>query len=265
MRFSKWHALGNDYLLVERADAGRPLGAAAVRRLCDVHTGIGADGVLEVVAVEGASAELVIWNPDGSTAELSGNGTRIAARWLGALAGTDLVRIRVGVREVVARMGEGSLVEQDMGEVAVGAPETVEAAGEDVEVTVVSVGNPHAVIRGDPTHAQLLRLGPAIERHLRFPERTNVQLVRVDGPHDVTAAVWERGAGETLSSGTSACAVAAAAVANGWCESPVTVHMPGGALEVAIEAGRARLTGPAQEICRGELSDELLAELRADG
>ena len=265
MRFSKWHALGNDYLLVTRADAGGPLDPATVTRLCDVHTGIGADGVLEVLSADGAEAEVVIWNPDGSTAELSGNGTRIAARWLSERAGRPVVRIRVGDREVVGRMGDAPVVEQDMGDVAVTGPETLTVEGRDVEVTVVSVGNPHAVVRQNPIREELLRLGPAIEQHPRFPERTNVQLIRVDGRYDVTAAVWERGAGETRASGTSACAVAAAAIANGWCESPVRVHMPGGTLAVAIVDGKARLTGPAQEICRGEVSEELLAEMRSPG
>jgi diaminopimelate epimerase len=265
VRFSKWHALGNDYLLVERADAGGELDPATVERLCDVHTGIGADGVLEVVSAAGAEAEIVVWNSDGSTAELSGNGTRIAARWLARRGGHDVVRVRVGEREVAARIGEGLLVEQEMGAVAVTGRETIQVEGQPVELTVVSVGNPHAVVRRDPTCDEVRRLGPAIERHPRFPERTNVQLVRVDGRHDVTAAVWERGAGETRASGTSACAVAAAAIANGWCESPVGVHMPGGTLDVAIVDGGARLTGPAQEICRGEVSEEVLAELRRGG
>jgi diaminopimelate epimerase len=265
VRFSKWHALGNDYLLVARADAGGPLDPATVTRLCDVHTGIGADGVLEVVSAGGAEADIVIWNPDGSTAELSGNGTRIAARWLADQAGQPVVRIRVGEREVVARMGDGRVVEQEMGDVAVAGPETLTIEGREVEMTVVSVGNPHAVLRREPSRDELLLLGPAVERHPRFPERTNVQLIRVDGCHDVTAAVWERGAGETTASGTSACAVAAAAIANGWCQSPVRVHMPGGTLDVAIVDGKARLTGPAQEICRGEVSGEVLSEIRDGG
>jgi diaminopimelate epimerase len=262
VRFSKWHALGNDYLLLERAEVGFPLEPGLAGRLCDVHTGIGADGLLEVVSVDGAFAEVVIWNPDGSTAELSGNGTRIAARWLARRSGTREVRVGVGPREVVARMREGLLVETDMGGVEVLPAETLDVDGEAVELTPVSVGNPHAIVRREPARDELLRLGPPIERHPRFPGRTNVQLVRVDGRHEVTAAVWERGVGETLASGTSACAVAAAAVARGWCESPVTVHMPGGDLEVEIdEALRAVVTGPAQEICSGELAAELLAEL----
>ena len=258
MRFSKWHGLGNDYLLVERADLAFPLTPKRVRRLCDYHLGVGSDGILEIVASNATEAEVVIWNPDGSTAELSGNGTRIAARWLARRSGAGEVRIRVGPREVVARMRGGLQVETDLGAVEVGELETLSVAGERVELIPVSVGNPHAVVRREPDRDELLRLGPLVERHERFPARTNVQLVRVDGPHELTAAIWERGAGETRSSGTSAVAVAAAAVARGWCESPVTVHLAGGDLTVELDAElRARLTGPAQEICRIELADEL--------
>jgi diaminopimelate epimerase len=258
MRFSKWHGLGNDYLLVQRADVGTPLTEDQVRRLCDYHFGVGSDGVLEVVSANGTEAEVVIWNPDGSTAELSGNGTRIAARWLARRSGADTVTIRVGPREVVARMRGGLDVEMDMGLVEVGEPERLDVAGELLEFTPASVGNPHAVVRREPDRDDLLRLGPQIENHQRFRDRTNVQLVRVDGPHDLTVGVWERGAGETLSSGTSAVATAGVSVARGWCESPVTVHLAGGALVVELdESMNARLTGPAQEIFSGEASEEL--------
>jgi diaminopimelate epimerase len=258
MRFSKWHGLGNDYLLVQRADLATPLTADQVRQLCDYHFGVGSDGVLEVVSADGNEAEVVIWNPDGSVAELSGNGTRIAARWLARRSGADTVRIRVGPREVVARMREGLEVETDMGPVEVGEPEQLDVDGETLEFTSASVGNPHAVIRREPDRESLLRLGPLIENHSRFPERTNVQLVRVDGPGDLTVVVWERGAGETLSSGTSAVATAGVAVARGWCQSPVTVHLAGGDLVVELdESMEARLTGPAQEIFSGEASEEL--------
>jgi diaminopimelate epimerase len=283
MRFSKWHGLGNDYLLVQRADIGSALTAEQVRKLCDYHFGVGSDGVLEVVSADGGaesgpeatgrageagtpsigaaesapSAEVVIWNPDGSTAELSGNGTRIAARWLARRSGARTVRIRVGDREVVARMRDGLQVEMDLGAVEVGEPEQLAVAGETLEFTPASVGNPHAVVRLEPERPMLLRLGPLIENHERFPGRTNVQLVRVDGPNELTVGVWERGAGETLSSGTSAVACAAVAVARGWCESPVTVHLAGGDLVVELnEEGSARLTGPAQEIFAGETSEE---------
>ena len=257
MRFSKWHGLGNDYLLVQRSDLEAPLTPERVRRLCDYHFGVGSDGVLEVVSANEDRAEVVIWNPDGSTAELSGNGTRIAARWLARRSGSDTVRLQVGPREVVARMRDGLEVETDMGRVEVGEPELLEIEDEQLEFTPASVGNPHAVVRQEPDREALLRLGPLIENHERFPSRTNVQLVRVESRHELAVGVWERGAGETLSSGTSAVATAAVAVARGWCESPVTVHLAGGDLVVALDAaGNARLTGAAQEIFVGETSAE---------
>ncbi len=253
MRFSKWHALGNSYLLVEREELGAPLTPGQAHRLCDVRTGIGSDGVLEVVSVTGSSAEIVIWNPDGSTAEMSGNGTRIAARWIAARTGAAVVTVHVGPRVMTARILGAHDVEQDMGTVEVGATEALQLDGETVEFTPVFVGNPHAVVLCPPVREQLLRLGPGIERHPRFPERTNVQLVGVDGPHEVTALVWERGAGETAASGSSAVAIAGAAVARGWCQSPIGVHLPGGDLSVSVDGGgRAVLTGPAEEICAGE-------------
>ena len=253
MTLSKWQALGNDYLLVERAELPEPLTPDRVRHLCDYHYGVGSDGLLEVTSVDGARAEVRIWNPDGSTAELSGNGVRIVAAWLARRSGAERVAISVGARALDAVVGADGNVALDVGEVEVGEPETLDLGNERVDFTPVSVGNPHAVVRGEPERRELLRLGPRIERHSRFPERTNVQLVRVDGPHDLTVSVWERGAGETLSSGTSSVAAAAAAVANTWCESPVHVHLPGGDLLVELTDGKARLTGPAAEICRVEL------------
>lgn len=254
MRFSKWHAHGNSYLLVERADAGRALDAGRARLLCDVRYGIGADGVVEVVRTDGSTAEVAIWNPDGSLAEFSGNGTRIAAMWLSRRAGADSVAVAIDGRVHAARRRPDGRIEMDVGAVEVGETFTLELAEERVELTPVSVGNPHAVVRRrDPVRDDLLRLGPLIETHDRFSGRTNVQLVRVDGLNAVTALVWERGAGETSASGSSAVAVAGAAVTNGWCESPVTVRMPGGELEVSLDAeNRATLTGPAEQICTGE-------------
>ena len=254
MRFSKWHALGNAYLLVERADVpGGHLTPEYVRRLCDVETGIGSDGVIEITAQDGAVADAAIWNPDGSQAEFSGNGARIAAAWLAVRAERSDVVLRFGPREVTAHV-QGATVELAAGPAEVSPPETLEVAGEELEVTPVSVGNPHAVIRREAPADDLTRLGPLVENHARFPERTNVQLVRVAGPGELEVAVWERGAGATPSSGSSAVAAAAAAVVNGWCESPVTVVLPGGALTVALDAGlNATLTGPVEEICRGEV------------
>jgi len=195
------------------------------------------DGVLEVVDVEGPEAEVAIWNPDGSRAELSGNGTRIAARWLADRTGANDVRIRVGERVTKARIA-GELVEQQLGTVEVGPAERLEG----VEFVPVSVGNPHAVVEGDP--AEIERIGPLLETQPRFPDRTNVQVGRVDGARHITARIWERGVGETSSSGTSAVAVAAALRGAGETQ----VSFPGGTLRVRIENGQAYLTGPAERL-----------------
>ena len=254
MRFSKWHALGNSYVLVERDAVGRPVDAELARLLSDPRYGIGSDGVLEVVAVDGSSAEIVIWNPDGSVAEFSGNGARIAAAWLARRASASQVTIATSGRSYPAAVRDDGTVGMGVGGVEVGEIETVELGDERVELTAVSVGNPHAVVRTDGGREAILRLGPRLERHDRFPDRTNVQVIHVDGLHDVTAHVWERGAGLTSASGSSAVAVASAAVTNGWCESPVSVHMPGGDLRVELdEENRTTLVGPAEEICEGEI------------
>jgi diaminopimelate epimerase len=256
MRFSKWHALGNSYLLIERAEAGRPLDAELVRRLCDVRVGIGSDGVLEILAADGPTADVTIWNPDGTTAEFSGNGSRIAALWLAGRSGASEVSVSVAVsgRSYDAVLRGDGLVAMTIGHVEVGEFEAIVLDGERVELTAVTVGNPHVVVRTDRGRDALLRLGPQLERHPRFPEGTNVQLVRVEDANALSVLVWERGAGETSASGSSAVAAAAAAVTNGWCDSPVTVRMPGGELCVEFnEDNRATLVGPAEEICVGEL------------
>lgn len=232
MQSSTWHALGNTYLVVERG-ARHPLEAERVRGLS--HD---LDGVLEVLSFGEDTIEIVIWNADGSQAELSGNGTRIAAAWLAEQTGAATIRVRVRDRDVVARIMENGQIEQDLGAVAVGASEQVDG----IELVPVLVGNPHAVVQSDP--ADVVRLGPLLETHARFPERTNVQVARVDGPGEVTARVWERGVGETASSGTGAVAVAAATHGQG----DVLVHFPGGDLRVRLEDGRAYVTGPAERL-----------------
>jgi diaminopimelate epimerase len=249
VRFSKWHALGNSYLVVDEA-----IDPELARRLCDVRYGVGSDGVVEVVSANGAAAEIVIWNPDGSVAEFSGNGSRIAAAWLAARAGTAQVTIGVDGRSYPAAIRDDGTVAMGVSDVRVEETETITVAGSRIELTPVSVGNPHAVVRLDADRGDLLRLGPQIERHERFPERTNVQLVRVEGPNTLRVLVWERGAGETTASGSSAVAAASAAVTNGWCETPVSVRMPGGVLRVELDdEARVTLVGPAEKICEGEL------------
>ena len=251
MRFEKWHALGNAYLLVEQPAAGT-LAPTRVRRLCDVDTGIGSDGLLEVTGREAGRAVVRIWNPDGSTAELSGNGTRIAAAWLLRESGLPEVEIETESKLVRAVPGAPDMVRQELGLVSVGDDEVLDVAGERLGIVTADVGNPHVVVLRDVlSRDDLLRLGPAIETHPRFPRRTNVQLATPEPPDKVSVLVWERGAGETAASGSSAVAVAAVAVARGWCSSPVRVAMPGGELVVTITDGQASLEGPAEQICVG--------------
>jgi diaminopimelate epimerase len=231
MRSSTWRALGNTYVLVESGD--RSLDAAKAAELA-----VGTDGVLEVLATSSGAVEIAIWNPDGSRAELSGNGTRIAAAWLAARSGARVVDVVVADRVVRTRILETGELEQDLGEVEVGPPETIDG----MSFVPVSVGNPHAVVLGDPD--TVTRIGPLLETHDRFPNRTNVQVARVDRAGEVTARVWERGVGETPSSGTSAVAVAAATHDRG----DVVVHFPGGDLRVHLADGRATLHGTVERI-----------------
>ena len=223
MTSSRWHAHGNVYLVAETDEY-----------TMDPEL----DGVMQILEIDGDDVSVAIVNPDGSLAEMSGNGTRIAAAWLMDCTGSDVAYVHVGPRAVeVRRVGE-RLYESDMGEVQVGQRETVD----DIELTPVDVGNPHAVVLGDPD--DLPTVGPSLEIHPRFPNRTNVQVARIDGPGEVTARVWERGVGETTASGSSAVAVAAATHGEG----DVLVHFPGGDLRVRLHDGRATLIGPAEPV-----------------
>jgi len=227
MRSSRWDANGNVYLVTEES-------LTPDRARAEVDD---ADGILEVTRHGDDWLEVAIWNPDGSRAEMSGNGTRIAARWLAERTGAPEVTVRVGERDVRARMLDDTLVEQDMGEVVVSEPETVNG----VAVVPVDVGNPHAVVEGDPV--DLPRIGPLLEVHARFPRRTNVQVAQRTPDGTIEARVWERGAGETASSGSSAVAIAAA-----FGRADTRVRFPGGDLTVRFEGDRAFLTGPATRV-----------------
>jgi diaminopimelate epimerase len=227
MRSSRWDAQGTIYLVTEESQTEHSVRA-------DVGD---ADGVLEVLRHGDDWLEITIWNPDGSRAEMSGNGTRIAARWLAERSDAGQIAVRVGPREVAARLLPDGRVEQDLGEVVVSPPEEVIG----VRFVAVDVGNPHAVVDGDP--ADLPRIGPLLEVHERFPHRTNVQVARLADEGEIEARVWERGVGETASSGSSAVAVAAA-----FGRSPVVIRFPGGQLHVRFEGNRAFLTGPAVRV-----------------
>jgi diaminopimelate epimerase len=227
MQSSRWDAQGNVYLVTEESITPE----RAREEVGD------ADGILQILRVDRGIVEIAIWNPDGSCAEMSGNGTRIAARWLAERADLDEVTVRVGRREVRTHMLEGALVEQDLGEVTVSPVEELDG----LRFVAVDVGNPHAVVDGDP--ALLPEIGPRLEAHERFPGRTNVQVARRVSDSVIEARVWERGVGETASSGTSAVAVAAALGL-----TPATVRFPGGDLVVRFDGRCAFLTGPAVRV-----------------
>lgn len=274
--FVKSHGLGNDYLVVDPAalpDTIR-LTPDAVRLICDRHRGVGGDGILEPRAPDEPGERLFglrIWNPDGSIAEKSGNGLRIFAKWLyehGRARDTAFTIATDGGRAPVALAVDPACdrvtgVTVDMGVAIVAPPAALRVGGTDLEITTVDIGNPHCVVVvPELDSVNLHRLGPLIERHPRFPRRTNVQFAQVLDERHIRALIWERGAGETLASGSSSCAVAAACHARGLTGRAVTIQMPGGALAVRLDDGdRLHLTGPVEEVCRGAFSPDLLARL----
>ncbi len=285
MRFFKGHGLGNDYLALDVAGLPFTLTPPVVRLLCDRHHGVGADGVLARVASEAADFGVRIFNPDGSEAEKSGNGLRIFAAFLQAEGRLAAPRFTVetpggvvGMR-IMEETAEGvMLVEVEMGRasfrsgaVGLSGPDR-EVDGEILElppgapvgITAVSVGNPHCVVFQDDLDPEdLRRRAPQIATHPRFERGTNVQFARALAPNAVEAWVWERGAGETLASGSSACAVAAAAIRRGLVSArQVEVHMPGGILEVEVrDDWSILLRGPVEGVYRGELTPGMLRRL----
>jgi diaminopimelate epimerase len=276
MRFEKWQALGNDYLIFEREALPWELSAERVRRLCDPHFGVGSDGVLLLSRSDdpGLVAELRIFNPDGSEAELSGNGAREAILYLRRHGWTDADTFTIGTvagpvtptitseRTCSVEMGRASTRSTDF---PGGPPDgrgTVASGGRTWEFQHVSIGNPQcAIVAGDELERlDLGALGSAIEADERFPNRTNVSFLRIDG-NRVRARIFERGVGETLSSGTGACGAAVTAVLGG-ARSPITVELDGGELGVEVsEDLDVRLTGWAEPMFAGELSAELMKAL----
>lgn len=278
MRFWKYQATGNAYAVVEAGALDAAGLAAMARRACDPRLGVGGDGVLVPVhAPAGADAAVRILNPDGSSAEISGNGLRIFARWLhdrGRVAG-EAFRVDTGARTATCRVAEdGGSVTVAMGRAQVhdgpaGPFRTLRVLGGTVDYLAVSVGNPHAVVPTgdvDPGEAEARRLGPAIETHADFPARTNVQLARAVARDEVHAQVWERGAGWTPASGSSACAVAAAFRRLDRTDARVRVVMPGGTLTVTLDpGGAATLEGAVAAVAEGRLAEPPPGALSASG
>jgi diaminopimelate epimerase len=263
--YAKYHGLGNDYLVIEPETFAGPLTPAAARHICDRHRGVGADGIMYGPLDDDQSVR--IFNPDGSEAEKSGNGLRIFARYLWERGHVHdrvfTIETQSGPVEATILDDTGARIAVAMGRVRFDGPsgEALEVAGRVYFVHRASIGNPHCVVPVEqPTPALARELGPAIERHALFPERTNVQFMAVLDEHRIRIEIWERGAGYTEASGTSSCAAAAVACRLGQCRSPIEVHMPGGALTVQLDGNyRATLVGEVASVGSGTFSDELLA------
>jgi len=256
---TKSHGLGNDYLVADPADLPFPVTPTRARLLCDRHRGVGSDGIL---LLDGTSGLRII-NPDGSEAEKSGNGIRIFARWLvssgRAASSRFVVSTRGGDVPVIV---EGHEVTADMGAPRFGSLTELDGIG---QVVAVDLGNPHCVApRPSLDITELRRLGPLIEHHQAFPNRTNVQLARAVGRERVELLIWERGAGETQASGSSACAAFAALHHLGLVDRAVTASMPGGQLRLWLdEQDHIWMRGPVEEVAHITLSSDLIARLQA--
>jgi diaminopimelate epimerase len=276
VKFEKWQALGNDYLIVEAVNLPWELTAARVRRLCDPHFGIGADGVLLLSRSDDPAyvASLRIFNPDGSEAELSGNGAREAILYLRRNGWTDADKFSIltaagpitptitSERTCSVEMGRASTTSEGFPSGKPDGRGVLMAAGREWSFQHVSIGNPQCAIEVTDglEELDLATIGPEVEGHELFPNRTNVSFLSVVGSR-VRTRVFERGVGETLSSGTGASGAAIAAFLRG-APSPITVELDGGELEVEISGELdVRLSGWAEPICSGELSPELLAAL----
>jgi diaminopimelate epimerase len=291
LRFSKGHALGNDYLVVDAAELPWPMSPALARLLCDRHRGIGSDGLL-LGDLSGETIGLRIINPDGSEAEKSGNGLRIFGAWLhgrgrvpdGEWFRVALIRDEVSMRVEGALPGGALMIRAEMGRATFegaavgfrrGAGDVVGervplAHGHRARITTVSLANPHCVVFVDRLdRSDFLARAPLLCTHEIFAHGTNVQFARlVDRERRIIEAwIWERGAGETLASGSSACAVAAASVRRGFCKpGTFEVRMPGGRVEIEIsENYDVRLLGPAQIVFTGELTDGATEDAGAAG
>lgn len=281
-RFVKSHGLGNDYLVLDNADISFELSTEVIKLLCHRNYGIGSDGILLLIPSDNADFGLRIFNPDGSEAEKSGNGLRIFAKFvyehgytrksllnidtLGGIVSAEIEITKGRVGFVKVEMGGATFrsklipVEGEDREVV---DETIRINGEILKFTAVSVGNPHCVVFvHELDEAYTRKLGPILERHKLFPKRANVQFAKVVSRDRVNILIWERGAGYTLASGSSSCAVAAACVKSGFTDKYVTVSMPGGELQIEVrEDWTLKMRGPVEEICEGTISKDLVERI----
>jgi len=261
VRFAKYHALGNDYLVVAANELPSHLTPAQIRRICDRNRGVGADGVL-TQEPDPATHHVRIFNPDGSEAEKSGNGLRIFARFLwdrGAvneapfaidvLAGRVVCQVRNGGNPICVSGPRREVLD-----------EPLEIDGNHLKISAATIGNPHCVVpRTRVSREEAKTLGPIIERHSLFPNRTNVQFMQVEDSSNLRLEIWERGVGYTLASGSSSCAAAAVAHRLCLCGREITVTMPGGSLSIQLsESFDVRMTGPVTPVAEIDLLAEAL-------
>ena len=283
--FVKSHGLGNDYFVLDSSAISFTVTPGVTRLLCDRNYGVGSDGILLLTRSARADFGLRILNPDGSEAEKSGNGLRIFAKYLyehghtqnktfkiDTLGGVVTAELEVSesgrVHFVTVEMGQAVFSSMDIpvaGEEREVVDEEIRVNGEIARFTAVSVGNPHCVVFVDELDEGFTRkLGPLLENHELFPNRINVQFVKVLTPEKVSILIWERGAGYTLASGSSSCAVAAACVKNGLTARKLTVSMPGGELDIEIrEDWTIKMRGAVEEVTSGTLSRDLLDRIKS--
>ena len=287
-QFVRSHGLGNDYLVMDPSTLSFNLTPANIIRVCDRNKGVGSDGILAFEKAKDAEARLRIFNPDGSEAEKSGNGLRIFCKFLFEHGYTEktLFDVETAGGRVQAQLhlvlGKAAAVTVDMGKAVFDAekiPVNVTKGevldrllpplkpGDNLKINCVSVGNPHCVIfQNDIKQAESMarEYGPLIETHPIFPNRTNIQFAVVDNRKEVSIRIWERGAGYTLASGSSSCAVAAVCVKLGKTDRDLTIHMPGGDLSLKVgENFDLTMRGPVEEICLGTVTGELLQSLES--
>jgi diaminopimelate epimerase len=281
--FYKYHALGNDYIVIDPNKTKIPMTKKNIQRICDRHLGIGSDGILYGPIFEGDKIKLRIFNPDGSEAEKSGNGIRIFSKYLGELKyinNKEFLLSSLGgeVAVEIINLIEG-LIRVDMGTVTfqsdlipvAGArreviQEPLQVNGELLLVTCLSIGNPHCVIPLEEiSKAKVINLGSVIEKDSLFPNRTNVQLMKIIDQQNIYIEIWERGAGYTMASGSSSCAAASAAYKLGLVGKEVKVHMPGGEIDIDIKpTGHIYMTGTATTVAQGEFLEEFKAKLMSE-
>lgn len=278
MDFLKFHGIGNDFVLIDGHKQAFPEDAlpGLARQLCDRHFGVGGDGLILVQPSQVATFRMRMFNPDGSEAEMCGNGIRCFAKYVydhGLTRDTQItVETLAGIMapRMTVEDGQVRLVQVDMGEPRLKRPEIpmagagdgpvvaepVEVDGQRWELTAVSMGNPHCVVFvEDVERFPVAAVGPRLETHPLFPRRTNVEFVQVLNPAEFRMRVWERGAGETLACGTGACGATVACVLNGKTGRSVTAHLPGGDLFIEWAAdNRVYMTGPAVEVFTGTMA-----------